>query len=345
MNVKRKYKFETILKQSLKIMIGSSMAIFIAMLLNLEFATSAGIVALLTIETTKLETIKLSIYRVATYVVTVILSWIMFQHISSIWIAYGVFVFIIIFLAEWVGWKATISVNVVIGTHYLSTLDFSIQFMLNELMLVLIGISIAIVLNLFTRNTNEEKRILQNIIYTETKMKDILDELEQYLRCEHMERNVWLDTGSLEREIEYFIKLSYEYSNNTFKKESNYYGHYFEMRMMQVGVLHNLHSEMRKIRYMPEEAKIVADYIMFIRNYILELNNPRKQIEELEHTFGEVLKGELPLTVEEFEGRAILYHILMDLEEFLMYKMRFVELNSNVVEKRSNKKNEVTSGF
>ena len=31
------------------------------------------------------------------------------------------------------------------------------------------------------------------------------------------------------------------------------------------------------------------------------------------------------VTREEFESRALLYHILMDLEEFLMFKKRFVE--------------------
>ena len=35
-------------------------------------------------------------------------------------------------------------------------------------------------------------------------------------------------------------------------------------------------------------------------------------------------QDELPMTREECEGRALLYHILMDLEEFLVYKKRFV---------------------
>ncbi len=35
-------------------------------------------------------------------------------------------------------------------------------------------------------------------------------------------------------------------------------------------------------------------------------------------------KEELPKSREEFENRAILYHILMDMEEFLVYKQRFV---------------------
>ena len=33
----------------------------------------------------------------------------------------------------------------------------------------------------------------------------------------------------------------------------------------------------------------------------------------------------MPKTNEEFESRALLYHILLDLEDFLKYKMRFVK--------------------
>ena len=33
----------------------------------------------------------------------------------------------------------------------------------------------------------------------------------------------------------------------------------------------------------------------------------------------------LPVTRKEFESRAMLYHILMDLEDFLLFKKQFVE--------------------
>ena len=36
-------------------------------------------------------------------------------------------------------------------------------------------------------------------------------------------------------------------------------------------------------------------------------------------------KEGLPVNREEFESRAVLYHILMDLEEFLVFKQRFVK--------------------
>ena len=58
---------------------------------------------------------------------------------------------------------------------------------------------------------------------------------------------------------------------------------------------------------------------------MVERNVPQAQIEKLEGIF-EVMKREpLPLSREEFESRAMLYHILMDLEEFLIFKKRFVE--------------------
>lgn len=54
-------------------------------------------------------------------------------------------------------WRAVISVNAVIGTHFLETGDFSPAFIRNELALVIIGIFFAILLNLFQNNAGRRK--------------------------------------------------------------------------------------------------------------------------------------------------------------------------------------------
>ncbi|MFR0666460.1 MAG: hypothetical protein ACLSIF_07005 [Faecalimonas umbilicata] len=104
-----------------------------------------------------------------------------------------------------------------------------------------------------------------------------------------------------------------------------YYIDYFEMRTKQCNVLHNLHYEMKKIRYIPKEADIVADYISYLRPFVTEKNDPTPQIEKLHELFDEIHYYELPKTTDDFESRAKLYHILMDLEEFLIFNRRFVE--------------------
>ena len=47
-------------------------------------------------------------------------------------------------------------------------------------------------------------------------------------------------------------------------------------------------------------------------------------MERLSEVFKSIQKDSLPKTREEFESRALVFHILMDLEDFLKYKMRFM---------------------
>ena len=136
--------------------------------------------------------------------------------------------------------------------------------------------------------------------------------------------NLWDDIIRLEKELQDFILEAYEYQENTFHSHPVYYIDYFEMRSDQCHVLHNLHYEVKKIRYIPKQAGVVAEYMLYLADYVVERNVPAAQMEKLEGIFRDMKKEELPKSREEFENRAILYHILMDMEEFLVYKQRFV---------------------
>lgn len=308
-----------------KVAIGSSAAICIAELLNLEFATSAGIITLLTVMATKVDTFKLSLLRFITFTLSSLLSWLIFQWISSDMVSYGLFIFIVVVMCCEMGWKSTISVNAVVGTHFLTQRDFSAAFFLNELLLVTIGITIAIVLNLFQHNSLLKTRLKHSINYTEKQLQLILKELGKYLRLATMTRSVWDDIIALEKKIQEFLVLAYEYRDNSFRAHTDYYVNYFEMREKQCASLHNLHYEIKKIRSFPHQAKVVADYILYLEQYVTEMNDPTQQLERLARLFAEMREQALPQTREEFETRAMLYHILMDLEEFLTYKRRFLE--------------------
>lgn len=324
MDAKIKANTSAVLLQSIKIMLGSSIAIFLATKMELQYATSAGIITLLTLVTTKLETLKLSIYRLITYVGTVAVALLVFSQIENDWVSYGIFIFLVVFASEYVGWRATISVNAVIGTHIMTDRNFSFEFMMNELMLVIIGISLAIILNAVHRNDSNEKRLLHNIDYTERKLQEVLEQMAQYLTCEKMVNNVWLELTTLEKNIEHFVELAVEYNNNVFDNEGNYYEQYFEMRMKQCGILHNLHFEMRKMRNMPEEAAIVAEFVRDMSQYVVQFQDCSEHLRKMTNKFEDVVMYDVPNTREIFESRAKLYHILMDLEDFVVYKKRFM---------------------
>ena len=323
MNKKKEWK--KLLMRAVKIAVGSSAAIYIAQHLEVENAASAGTITLLTLVTTKWETVKLSFYRLITYAISVVLAALTIGMLSSEWIAYGIFIFLLISICHVLGWQATISVNSVIGIHFLMTKDFSFSFIFNEFMLVFTGITIAVVLNLFYDYRHQKNGLINSMRDTENRLQMIFGGLAAYLSAKDMQWNVWIDIRKLEESLQEYIMDACEYQDNTFQSHPGYYIDYFEMRLKQVGILHNLHYEIKKIREMPEQAKIIADYIIYMASYVVEVNSPEEQIEKLKEIFVRMEEEPLPKTREEFEGRAMLYHILMDLEEFLVFKRRFVE--------------------
>ncbi len=329
MTAKMKIKLWENFIQAAKIAIGSSLAILIGMAMDLEFATSAGIITLLTLLTTKIETLRLSLYRLISFSISVCISYLFIQHLFSEWLAFGIYIFLVVYFSNWMGWHATISVNAVIGTHFLSTQNYTSAFILNEFWLVFIGVSIAILFNAFTPNNKLENTILHNIEFTEKRLVAILEDLTKYLMKQDIERNVWDSVIELEHYIEHFIEQSFEFQNNSFKPYKKYYVHYFEMRSSQCQVLHNLHYDIKSIRHMPTEAYVVAGYIKYMNQFIFEMNDPDEQIETLETMFDAIRKEELPKTQLELEGRVKLFHILMDIEELLVFKRRFIKETKN----------------
>ncbi len=324
MDDKTKFKMRKIALLALKIGIGGSLAYYLATMLSLEYAASAGTICLLTLQTTKWETLRLSGRRLFSFFVTFSTCMLLAVVIPASWIDYGIYLFLLVFCCETIGWRSAISVNAVTAAHLLAERDFSYDFMVNELLLVIIGVSIAIILNLFHINKYHQSEMIKAMRRVEEEMQTILIEMAGYLRNQSIGQNVWNDISDLRKELYELVDWAQEYQNNTFVSHPEYYINYFEMRKAQCIVLLNLHSEMRRLRHLPIQAEIVADYIDDLSRYVREKNEPQKQIDELEAIL-ENMKGQpLPTSRQEFESRAMLYHVLMDVEDFLKLKKNFV---------------------
>ena len=326
MNIIRdKKRLKRICIKSLKIGFGSCLAIAIAHFFNLKYEISAGTIALLTILTTKWETIRLSAYRIVMFFVTVLVGWLVHSFIGGGWPEYGICLLIIVFICEITGLTATLSVNSVIGAHFFTEGDFRPEFIINEFILLLIGISIAIILSFFSSNRSYKKMIIKHMEHVENTMHDILSHIASYLRNETMPGSVWADINQLEDKIKEFIQDASEYNNNSFSDNPKYYMEYFEMRLLQIDELHSLHYEMRRMRSMPVLAEVVAEFLDFMASCIGKMEMLGVQLDNLHEILDHLKKEAPPATTEEFESRAILYHVLMDIEDFLLIKKRFVD--------------------
>jgi uncharacterized membrane protein YgaE (UPF0421/DUF939 family) len=240
-------------------------------------------------------------------------------------VAYGLFIFFLVFLCEAIGFRSAVSVNGVIATHFLTRGSFSTRAIFEEFLLVIIGVSIAVIVNLFNNNKSNEKQMIKDMRHTESELKTLLCAIASYLLDKDSGIDVWKRVTVLEGNIRSYISDAYEYKDNTFSSHADNYINYFELRLKQCIIIHNLHYEMKKIRKMPTQAHILADYIIYMSDYVVEMNDTAKQIEKLEHIFEKMKQEPLPQNMDEFESRAILYHILMDIEDFIKYEKKFVE--------------------
>ncbi len=343
MNENKLLKMRKHLLLALKIGVGGSLAYYLAQVLQLDNASSAGIIALLTLVTTKLETFRLSWQRLLSFAASAGLCFVLFHLIQTSWLDYGIYLFFSVFVCELLGWRSVLSVNAVIGAHFLSSGNFTPAFILNEFLLVVIGVTIAILLNLIQHNNAHESDMIRRMQYMEGKMTEVLLELAGYLRHQSMGDHVWEDLLQIEKDLDISSDMAHEYHLNTFGAHSEYYINYFRMRKQQYGILHSLHTEMNRISELPKPAEIVADFITEISKHVTETNEPKDLLAKLEVLVKDVKEHDLPHTREEFENRALLYHILKDLEDFLLFKQHFVESRDELhLERRRRKGNELS---
>ena len=170
------------------------------------------------------------------------------------------------------------------------------------------------------REISEEKSIEEKSI-EEKSLKEALDGINRTEKALDGRNNI----NRLEEVLRGFLKYAYEFQDNTFYSHPGYYIDYFEMRQGQCRILHELFEEIKKIRSMPKQAGDIADYMRYLADYVVEKNEPSRQMDALAELFKRMEKEELPKTRSEFEARAVLYHVLMQLDEFLDYKFRFVK--------------------
>lgn len=308
-----------------RLALASSLAIYAADIFKLQFATQAGVICLFSMLTTSKETLRLSVKRILSFAVTFVAAWIIFQYVSSEWVAFGIFIFVTVVSSEMYGWGAALSMNVVAGCHFLSVDVFSTEIIINELYIVLTGMFFALLFNLFRDTVSAKAGLEENIKEAQVKMQAILGAMADYLDTQGGDKEVWQMLDDLQDYLQVCIVDASDYEGNSFGNDARYYVRYFQMRQAQCMILINLREELRRIKYIPKQSHIIIEYVHYLSAFVTEMSVPHEQIENLKKIVERMKADELPATREEFESRAVLYHVLMDLDDFLNVKRKFIE--------------------
>lgn len=307
----------------LKIAVGSSIAIIVANLLNLHYSTAAGVITLLTIQNTRKETLIIALKRFGAFLGAVVLAFMVFSILGYSPVTFGVFLLLFVALCFLFHLEDGLSICAVLVTHFLIEESMSLYWVWNEFQLMIIGVGIGVILNLYIPSKLKLIKKIQGTI--ENDMRLILKEIASLI-CEvpNIEPGK-IDFENFEKNIQVALEYSHENINNSFKSEVVYFFQYMEMRRNQMIVLKRIANHIYNLTQIPKQAYIIADFIHNTGNSFHEYNNAVKLLKGLSSIMEEMKVEPLPITREEFENRAILLQILYEFESFLVLKRDFVE--------------------
>lgn len=312
----------------LKIAAGAGLAVVLAEGLGLKYGTSAGVITLLSIQDTKKETIRVMTLRLCSFLIAFALSWGCFSLFGYGALALSIFLLLFSGVSFALQMQEGISVNTVLMTHFMAEQSMSPRNAGNELALLTVGAGIGVLLNLYIPGKEKQIRAKQQQI--EAQIKGILGVMAEILSAsapsgEASVEGLCLSLEDLGTELKAGEKNAYEEMENKLLTETRYYLRYMNMRQMQAAVLGQIAENLSHLSALPSQSERIACFIGQIRDSFHEYNNAVALLGELEIVKDDMRKQPLPDSRAEFESRAVLYRILLELEQFLRIKMLFVE--------------------
>ena len=293
--------------------------------MGLNYSTSAGVITLLSIQDTKKETIRVVVLRLCSFGLALAFSAACFFLLGYGPLALGVFLLLFSGVSLAFRMQEGISVNTVLITHFMAEQSMSARNIVNELGILAIGAGIGLILNLYIPGKGKQIRARQREI--ENRMREILKSMAKLLSTSAQTSQECLEHSILKLNgtLKLGEKHAYEEMENKLLTETRYYLRYMNMRRVQSSVLKRIAEDIGHLQMLPPQSDQIAAFMERICISFHEYNNAVELLEELDCVRVSMRKQALPGTRGEFESRAILYRILLELEQFLEIKKAFVE--------------------
>lgn len=304
-----------------KYAVSSLTAMIIADVLMLEYYISAGIIAVLSIQGTKRETLKTVARRGIALVCAFIIAGVCFFIAGiNVW-AFAVYLFIFSVICIRLKWTDAIVMNSVSVTHFLSEGNMKMPMIINEALIFIIGAGIGICANIYLRKKENEFNIHASM--ADNEIREVLRRMAEWIVIEDKDNYRDSCFERLKVLIEKAKRKAYENYNNTIFPSSDYEIAYIEMREKQVNILEHMYKAIKMLKTVPVQALKVAEIISVIEREDHKNNPTDKVIGNMEELFCVMRKEKLPEDRSEFESRAVLYYIMKQLQELVTVKKDF----------------------
>lgn len=314
---------KNILFNTIKIAGAAVLSILLANMLHLDFAVSAGIITILTIQPTKQETLQTAAGRFYAFLTALIIAYISFTLFGYTLPAFMLYLFLFILLCQTFGWYSSMAMNSVLISHFLTFGSMNLATILNEIMIFILGVGMGIIANLHLHKNADYILKLQQ--ETDQQMKAILKKMSERILYHDISDYNESNFQELKSSIRKAAIIAEQNYKNQFDKNDTYDIDYIKMRDKQYHVLYEMYKNTRTLETTPITAKIVSDLFLEISKSYHRDNTAAKLLEDFHKIQQEMKEKPLPTERKEFEDRARLFILLNYTEEFLEIKKEFME--------------------
>ena len=333
------------LLQGGKVAAACACAVWTAEVIGLEYAVTAGIIAILSIGGTKKETLTTARNRGLAFLCALGISAVCFHVFGfRIW-AFGIYVLCFVTLCLLAGWPEAMAMDSVLISHFLLQESMSIYWLCNEALLFLIGTGFGFLANFFLHPHSREFEQCANFV--DEQMVGILSHLSAriggwesadrgHVHPNHTRKSSRIRSDELQKyDAGCFTRLedalqkaqicAMKNWNNSLKTPEFYEMDYVAMRQKQRMVLEEIYKSIVMLKTHPLQAEAVGAFMRKVAA-VYDRKNPVGDLwEQLEMVFADMKAEPLPENREEFEDRAVLFYILKQLQEFLSLKREFAK--------------------
>lgn len=311
--------------RTIKTAIGTPIAISIAQLFGITNVVTAGILTILSIQPSQKRSIISAKDRFLACVIAIIFSLVFFKLFGYYAVVVGVMLLFFIPLTVYLNITEGIVTSSVIILNLYSEGNITLNSIVTQLLLILIGIGTALLLNLYMPSLDHKLKKEQEQL--ELKFQKILSEIALYIRDEN---RVWNGKELTEADeiLSRAVKLvSVDKENHLMRDDHTFYD-YFNMRAKQFDLLRKmlpLVTHLEKVEY---DSDKTADFFEKLSDSVHPGNTANVFIDELNELFKTVRAEELPKTRKEFETRANLFRLLHEIQDYLYLKHNFSPSNN-----------------
>ena len=308
--------------RTVKTAVGMTLGVIICKLLGLDNYASSAVLVVLCIKHTKMHSVQAILSRLVSCLLILFLGSAIFSLLGQHAFVLGLIVLLFIPLTVVLNVQEGVITSCVILLHVFNAKAINGHLILNEIMLLIVGLGIAFLMNLMMPSLDKKLNHFKQDI--ENQITEIFNIFSQACSMHNDHLNIKFD--SLLLNIKKAKSLAFRDVKNHFVRNENSFYHYFDMREEQVELLKRMTSLLEKINTDDPILEKISQLMYEIGSNVNSNDYTALRLHSLYEIRLSLDDLPLPTTHKTLNSRAHIIQILNELEEYLNIKSQFGSL-------------------